>query len=138
MRRRETTSLIYHKQPEFQRAFETEIRALNAVRSENVIGLLDSFPDGYLVLEYMPHELHYLLEKQSPLPAQKKDICQKILRGLQHIHDSGWVHRDIKGSAFLDAPWQKTVLTVRDSRERPDRMAWRSQNCRSELCLYVV
>jgi len=55
-------------------------------------------PELYLVLEYMPHDLAGLLQKDPPDPEHKKDICVQILNALAFIHSKGYVHRDVKGT----------------------------------------
>ncbi len=41
--------------------------------------------------------LHSLLKKQGPLGEEAVTvILQQLLRGLEHVHAQGWVHRDVK------------------------------------------
>nr|GEU47746.1 probable serine/threonine-protein kinase At1g09600 [Tanacetum cinerariifolium] len=58
----------------------------------------------YLVFDYMEHDLAGLLQvsrtKKFTLP-QIKCYMQQFLRGLEHCHSRGILHRDLKGSNIL-------------------------------------
>ncbi|XP_047173540.1 probable serine/threonine-protein kinase At1g54610 [Vigna umbellata] len=57
----------------------------------------------YLVFEYMEHDLAGLatVHGLKLTESQIKCFLQQLLRGLQHCHSRGVLHRDIKGSNLL-------------------------------------
>ncbi|XP_015783321.1 cyclin-dependent kinase 10 [Tetranychus urticae] len=85
-----------------------EIRILMSVRHENVVQLLDvvvgrSLESIFLVMEYCEQDLASLLDnmQSSFSEAQIKCIMIQLFRGLQHLHKSFIVHRDLKVSNLL-------------------------------------
>ncbi|GER54974.1 protein kinase superfamily protein, partial [Striga asiatica] len=94
--------------PESVRFMAREILILRRLDHPNVMklqGLVTSRVSGnlYLVFEYMEHDLAGL--SASPLvrftESQIKCFMQQLLRGLEHCHNRGVLHRDIKGSNLL-------------------------------------
>ncbi|WCJ32183.1 Protein kinase superfamily protein [Euphorbia peplus] len=95
-------------EPESVRFMAREIHILRRLDHENVIkleGLVTSRMSCslYLVFEYMEHDLaglasHPGLKFTEP---QVKCYMQQLLRGLDHCHSRGVLHRDIKGSNLL-------------------------------------
>ncbi|KAI3805169.1 hypothetical protein L1987_27285 [Smallanthus sonchifolius] len=94
--------------PESVRFMAREIIVLRRLDHPNVMkleGLLTSRVSGnlYLVFEYMDHDLAGLAA--SPMvkftEPQIKCYMQQLLCGLEHCHNRGVLHRDIKGSNLL-------------------------------------
>ncbi|GER25334.1 protein kinase superfamily protein [Striga asiatica] len=94
--------------PESVRFMAREILILRRLDHPNVMkleGLVTSRVSGnlYLVFEYMEHDLAGLAA--SPVvrlnESQIKCFMQQLLRGLEHCHSRGVLHRDIKGSNLL-------------------------------------
>ncbi|GFP95078.1 probable serine/threonine-protein kinase at1g09600 [Phtheirospermum japonicum] len=94
--------------PESVRFMAREILVLRRLDHPNVMkleGLVTSRVSGnlYLVFEYMEHDLAGLAA--SPVvrftESQIKCFMQQLLRGLEHCHHRGVLHRDIKGSNLL-------------------------------------
>ncbi|CAJ2649262.1 unnamed protein product [Trifolium pratense] len=94
--------------PESVRFMAREIVLLRRLDHPNVMkleGMITSKLSGslYLIFEYMEHDLTGL----STMPGNKftqpqiKCYMQQILRGLEHCHSRGVMHRDIKGSNIL-------------------------------------
>ncbi|KAJ1420017.1 Serine/threonine-protein kinase, active site [Sesbania bispinosa] len=94
--------------PESVRFMAREILVLRRLDHPNVMkleGMITSRVSGslYLVFEYMEHDLAGL----AAIPgikfteAQIKCYMQQLLRGLEHCHSRGVMHRDIKGSNLL-------------------------------------
>ena len=86
---------------EFLRRFKNESKAISLLSHTNIVKVYDvSFGDliQYIVMEYIDGiTLKQYIEQQGSLPW--KDAVHfiiQVLRGLQHAHDRGIVHRDIK------------------------------------------
>ena len=91
----------YVSNEEFIRRFKNESRAIAVLSHTNIVKVFDvSFGETmqYIVMEYIDGiTLKQLIEQQGSL--RWKDALQyvvQILRGLQHAHDHGIVHRDVK------------------------------------------
>ncbi|ETN66332.1 cell division protein kinase 7, partial [Anopheles darlingi] len=83
-----------------------EIRALQHCRCDNVLELLDMYPDltGIsLVFEYMPHTLYSKLkDDENPLSrATVRRYTGMLLKGLAYLHGLRLMHRDIKPANLL-------------------------------------
>lgn len=88
-----------------------EIKILRQLDHDNVIKLMDVVVDDrnrepeafYLVFEYMPHDLHGLIE--SKLVELNEDhvglFFKQLMLGLEHCHSKNFLHRDIKCSNIL-------------------------------------
>lgn len=94
--------------PESVRFMSREILILRRLDHPNVMkleGLVTSRVSCnlYLVFEYMEHDLAGLAGSQKVkfTEAQIKCFMQQLLRGLEHCHNRGVLHRDIKGSNLL-------------------------------------
>ncbi|XP_047165367.1 probable serine/threonine-protein kinase At1g54610 [Vigna umbellata] len=95
-------------EPESVRFMAREIHILRRLDHPNVIkleGLVTSRMSCslYLVFEYMEHDLAGLASHPGLkfTEAQVKCYMQQLLRGLDHCHSCGVLHRDIKGSNLL-------------------------------------
>ncbi|XP_047334009.1 probable serine/threonine-protein kinase At1g54610 [Impatiens glandulifera] len=91
--------------PESVRFMAREIQTLRRLNHPNIIkleGLVTSRMSCslYLVFEYMEHDLAGLASHKFTEP-QIKCYFQQLLRGLDHCHSRGVLHRDIKGSNIL-------------------------------------
>ncbi|EPS59320.1 hypothetical protein M569_15488, partial [Genlisea aurea] len=95
-------------EPETVKFMAREILILRKLDHPNVIkleGLVISRMSSslYLVFEYMEHDLAGLAALQTSkftLP-QVKCYMKQLLSGLEHCHDNGVLHRDIKCSNLL-------------------------------------
>lgn len=95
-------------EPESVRFMAREIHILRRLDHPNVIkleGLVTSRMSCslYLVFEYMEHDLAGLASHPGLkfTEMQVKCYMQQLLRGLDHCHSRGVLHRDIKGSNLL-------------------------------------
>jgi cell cycle related kinase len=83
-----------------------EIKVLQHCDCENIITLLDMYPDlaGLsLVFDYMPLTLYAKLKDDTnPLSRPEiKKFMQMLLKGLKYLHDFNIMHRDIKPANLL-------------------------------------
>ncbi|GAA0161634.1 hypothetical protein Leryth_015525 [Lithospermum erythrorhizon] len=95
-------------EPESVRFMAREIHILRRLDHPNIIkleGLVTSRMSCtlYLVFEYMEHDLAGLALHPGLnfTESQVKCYMQQLLRGLDHCHSRGILHRDIKGSNLL-------------------------------------
>ena len=91
----------YLTNPEFLKRFKNESKALTAIASPNIVNVYDvSFNETsqWIVMEYIDGiTLKEYVQKKKVLNWQESIyFTVQILRALQHAHDRGIVHRDIK------------------------------------------
>lgn len=86
-----------------------EVRLLARLKHENLLHLIDfpavpspNFEDVFLVLPYMPADLHKVIQSKQSLSDKHVQVmtCQ-ILRALGHLHSAGVAHRDLKPANIL-------------------------------------
>lgn len=118
-----------------------EIRALAYLRNENVVSLRDIISDDsgstiYLVMDYIPHDLHQMLKnhlKESvgglassttavpslapPAPMEPlfsvgnaKSLMHQLFTSMAFMHSKNFMHRDIKSSNLLVSDEGKLYL----------------------------
>lgn len=81
--------------------FRREVQAAARLQHPNIVHAYDAEQAGdvhFLVMEYVKGtDLSKLLEERGPLPvAEACEYIRQAALGLQHAHESGMVHRDIK------------------------------------------
>jgi serine/threonine protein kinase len=92
-----------HSEEEQRRAESDMLRRL---RHENVVRLFDDDAgagDGYLVMELIDGQnLTELVRQDGPLPVEIAcEVIRQAAVGLQHMHDCGLVHRDVKPTNLM-------------------------------------
>lgn len=94
---------------EFVRRFKNESKAIAMLSHQNIVKVYDvSFGDliQYIVMEYIDGiTLKEYIEREGSL--RWKDAVHftiQILKGLQHAHDKGIVHRDVKPQNIMVLP----------------------------------
>lgn len=86
---------------EFRRRFKNESKAISVLSHKNIVKVYDvSYGDmiQYIVMEYVDGiSLKEYVQQQGKVdPREAIYFVTQILRALQHAHDKGIVHRDIK------------------------------------------
>jgi hypothetical protein len=91
--------------------FRREVEIGKTLNHPNVVRIFDynlgeAGPDPYIVLELVRGDsLRDLLRRDSPMdPYRAIRYMEDILTGLQHGHDNGVIHRDVKPGNVLIAP----------------------------------
>ena len=91
--------------PQYLEALQSEARLAGGLDHPNITTVHDFQVEGdsaYIVMEYVPDALDRHLQGESHLPWQRAtEIAVQIARALQHAHDNGVVHRDIKPQNIL-------------------------------------
>jgi serine/threonine protein kinase len=95
--------------PESRANFTREIRAQARLDHVNLVRALDADEDNnvyYLVTEYVPGcDLRKLVRRNGPLSMQDAaSIISQVAAGLQHAHQQGLIHRDVKPGNVLVTP----------------------------------
>lgn len=91
---------------EARRAYQREVRAAARLNHLNIVTAYDANEIGdrfYLVLEFVDGPtLDALVRAQGPLPVREAcELIRQTALGLQHAHENGMVHRDIKPTNLL-------------------------------------
>jgi serine/threonine protein kinase len=92
--------------PEIVGRFYREVQVLSRLSHPNVVHAYDAGPLGsthFLVMEYVEGtDLAQWVQKHGPLPtAEACHYIRQAALGLQHAHEKGLVHRDVKPSNLL-------------------------------------
>lgn len=96
----------YASDNDFLIRFEREAQAVAKLSHPNIVSIYDvGQEDGlhYLIMEYVEGStLKALIADEAPLPSlQAIDIALQICDALEHAHENGVIHRDIKPHNIL-------------------------------------
>ncbi|QLK85833.1 Stk1 family PASTA domain-containing Ser/Thr kinase [Staphylococcus sp. 17KM0847] len=83
------------------RRFEREVQNTTTLSHQNIVSVLDVGEEAdcfYLVMEYIqgPTLSEYIKEHGKIEPKQAIHFIEQVLLGIQHAHEHGIIHRDIK------------------------------------------
>lgn len=86
--------------------FQQEAKAIASLNHVNIVRAHDIDNQGdthYIVMEYVDgDDLQTIVKKRGPLPFDKvADYIAQAALGLQHAHDVGLIHRDVKPANVL-------------------------------------
>jgi serine/threonine protein kinase len=109
VRRQVAIKVLYGRDESFVRRFEREARAVGALSHAHILPLYDfgeQRPWYYLVMPYIEGGTlrDYLHKKQRLTLLEAASFVDQIAGALQHAHDSGVIHRDVKPSNILLCP----------------------------------
>jgi serine/threonine protein kinase len=107
--------------------FEREAQAIASLDHPNIVRAHDIDQEGrlhFLVMEYVDGvNLQELVGQRGPLAVLRAaHYITQAAKGLQHAHDAGWVHRDIKpGNILLDRDGTVKILDMGLARFFPEQ-----------------
>src|SRR5205807_965772 len=89
--------------------FRREVKTAGQLKHPNIVMAYDAEQAGeshFLVMEYVEGtSLARLVADQGPLPVRQAcDYARQAALGLQHAHERGMVHRDIKPQNLMRTP----------------------------------
>jgi hypothetical protein len=95
--------------PDFVERFRREVKAVARLAHPNIVHAYDADHSGevhFLVMEYVEgSSLDRVVARRGPLPvAEACDYVRQAALGLQHAHEQGLVHRDVKPHNLLLTP----------------------------------
>lgn len=109
MRRKQAIKVLPKKRvgdASYLERFKLEALATAALDHPNIVRAYDIDQEGdvhYLVMEYVAgRDLHTLVSREGPLSySSAADYLIQAAEGLQHAHDAGLIHRDVKPANLL-------------------------------------
>ncbi len=109
VRRRVAIKVLYGSDGAFVRRFEREALAVGTLSHDHILPLYDfgeQRPWYYLVMPYVEGGTlrDYLLQKEHLSLEETGNLLDQIASALQHAHDHGVIHRDVKPSNILIRP----------------------------------
>lgn len=100
----------------FIERFRKEAKAVARLSHPNIVSIYDVGQEGgyyYLVMEFVPGwNLKDLIKQRAPLPVgEAVGLMVQLLDGLEHAHNNGIIHRDIKAQNVLVTPAGRVKIT---------------------------
>jgi serine/threonine protein kinase len=89
-----------------------EIKLLNSIRHDNVVRIHEIFtsrgterkkkvPSTFIVMEYVDYDLWQIWRKHTLSISQVKCLLYQMLKGINFLHQSNIIHRDLKAANLL-------------------------------------
>jgi serine/threonine protein kinase len=115
VRRRVAIKVLYGSDEAFILRIEREARAVGTLSHDHILPLYDfgeQRPWYYLVMPYVEGGTlrDYLFQKERLSLEEAGNLLDQIASALQHAHDHGVIHRDVKPSNILRRPDGHTYL----------------------------
>ena len=117
----------FARQQQLVERFFAEARAVNVIRHESIVNVLDLawLPDGrpYIVMEFLDGQpLSTVMHRRGPLPlGSLLTLLAEVLDALAAAHAQGIVHRDLKpDNVFVTPGGHAKVLDFGIAKLRPD------------------
>lgn len=106
VKRQVAIKVLYGRDESFVRRFEREALAVGTLSHDHILPLYDfgeQRPWYYLVMPYVEGGTlrEYLLKRKRLTLTEAASFTDQIASALQHAHDHGVVHRDVKPSNIL-------------------------------------
>ena len=101
--------------------FDAEVKASALLNHPNIVNVYAADLDGacpYLAMEYVPGvDLLRLVRKTGPLPVTDAVYyVRQAAEGLQHAHEQGLIHRDVKPSNLMVSPGPITAEALKSGK----------------------
>jgi WD40 repeat protein len=101
---------VHAKEAGFSQRFAREAKAIANLHHRNILPVYDFGQDqgySFIVMRYIPGAVTLKEFMSQPLSmAQVTALVQQIAAALQHAHDQGIVHRDVKpANVLMDGDW---------------------------------
>jgi serine/threonine protein kinase len=95
--------------PKGMQRYLQEVKAASALSHPHIVRTLESGEADschFLVMEFLDgHDLWAIMRSQSPLSVSWScEVARQVALGLQHAHEQGMVHRDVKPSNIFVSP----------------------------------
>lgn len=106
LQRQVAVKVLYGSDEPFVRRFEREARAVGTLSHDHILPLYDfgtQHPWYYLVMPFIEGGTlrDYLMKRQRLTLQEAGSFLDQMAEALQHAHDHGIVHRDVKPSNML-------------------------------------